>query len=454
MAAQHFDMIVIGGGSGLSAAYFGQQDGKKIALVDRLPHALGGTCVNRGCIPTKGLIQAAETMKAIRSAGDFGIRVPEGKIEVDLPALVDTVLKRREEGASGTKKWVDEAFTPFYGHARFIDEKTIEMGDGSALTGDKIFIATGARPAIPPISGLKDVDYWTNEEAIENKELPERLVVLGGGYVGCEFAHFFAALGSKVTVIERGETVLSEDEDMSRFFTEEFARHVDLRVEHDAKSVRMDGDEIVVEVEGPDGSSQVKGDRLLVATGRAPNTDEMGLDKAGVKTEKGWIVVDDHLRTTNPDVYAYGDVIGKGMFKHTSSKEGEIAYQNAFGADRVMDYMANPHAVFSDPQLGSVGLTEAQVKEQGLDYKAETAKYTDTMKGQIIGSPPGFVKLLVEKGSDRILGFHMAGPNAADLVHEVVVAMENKLPAQAIRDSIHIHPTMPELIKMVFDAAA
>lgn len=452
MALQRFDMVVIGGGSGLTAAYFGQQDKKRIALVDRRPNALGGTCVNWGCIPTKGLIQAAETMKTIREAGKFGIHLPQEQVRVDFQAVVGPVLERRLKAASGTKGWVEDAFTPFYGHTRFVDEKTLEMGDGSRLTGDKIFVASGAHAAIPPVKGLDQVPYWTNEEAIGNRQQPKRLVILGGGYVGCEFAHFFATLGTEVTVIQRGDVLPSEDRDIQELFVKQFAQKVRLLHHHEAKSVRKQGDEIIVEAEGREGKLEVSGDQLLVATGRAPNTDGLDLEKTGVEVnDHGFIVVDEHLRTTHPDVYAYGDVIGKGMFKHTSSKEGEVAYQNAYGAKRVMDYTANPHAVFSDPQIGSVGLTQQEAEEQGLKFQVGKSEYADVAKGQIIGSPAGLAKVLVEEKTDRILGFHMAGPNAADLVHEIVVAMENGLTAQAVRDTIHTHPTMPELIKSVFD---
>lgn len=449
---ERFDVVVIGGGSGLTAAYYAQQDKKSVALVTARPDALGGTCVNFGCIPTKGLIQAAETMRTIQEAEKFGIHVPMDAVKVDYQALVDGVLERRSQGAGGTKKWVDGAFTPFYGEARFVDEKVIEMEYGRRLSGDKIFIAAGARAAIPPIPGLDKVSYWTNEEAIENRELPQRLAVLGGGYVGCEFAHLFASLGTEVTVLERNSALEPEDDDVRSLFAQEFAKNVRLLQKHDVKRVHKEGDGVVVEAEGPEGKVHVEADRILVATGRRPNTDRLALDKTGVKTnERGWIEVDDRLRTTHSDIYAYGDVIGQGMFKHTSSKEGEIAYRNAHGEDRVMDYTANPHAVFSYPQIGSVGITEQEAKKKGLRYKVGKADYTGVMKGRIIGSPPGLAKVIVEEETDRILGYHMVGPHAADLVPEVVLAMENGLTAQAVRDTIHIHPTMPELVKQVFD---
>lgn len=458
---ERFDVLVLGGGSGLTAAYYAEQDGKSVALVDERPGALGGTCVNRGCIPSKGLIQAAEVLKTIREAGRFGIHLPQDQVRVDFKALTDQVRERRSKGAEGTRGWVDSSFTPFYGHARFVAERTVEVQteDGPRrVSGGKVFIATGARPAVPPIPGLKDIPYHTNETIFDIEEQPGSIVILGGGYIGVEFGHFFSTLGTDTTVIESLSCLLREDDDVRSVFTKNFQAKENVTLLNGTRAVQAIQEDgrvgfLVRKKDSDDEPTRVLADAVLVAVGRVPNTDRLDLDAAGVETdERGWIRVDDHLRTTHPDVYAYGDVIGQGMFKHTSSKEGLVAYRNSQGGDRVMDYTANPHAIFSDPQIGSVGLTEAEAREQGLDVTVVKKDYDGVMKGQIVGSPPGLAKLLVEKGTDRILGFHLVGPHAADLVHEVVVAMENGLPAQAVRDAIHIHPTMPELIHTVFEA--
>ena len=451
----HYDVICIGGGSGLTAAYHAQQDGRSIALVDALPDQLGGTCVNRGCIPTKDLIQTAEVMNTIRSAEAFGIEVDAGSVRVDFEAVMQRVRRRREAAAAQTREWVESAMTPYYGHARFVEDKVLEMDDGRRLTADRIFIASGARPAIPPIEGLDTVDYLTNVSVVlDLAERPDRLIVLGGGYIGCEFAHFFAGIGTRVTLVDREPCLLGEDEDIRRHFTEEFGRKVDLRLGVDV--VRAFGEDgacgLVLDEDGE--QRTVHADRLLVATGRRPNTDGLGLDRTGVDLdERGNVAVDEHLRTSHPDIYAYGDVIGQAMFKHTSSYEGGLAYANAYGGERKIDYRANPHAVFGDPQIGAVGLTERACREQGLQYRVACKDYADVAKGRILGSPPGFAKLLVEEKTDRILGFHMLGPGASDLIHEVVVAMNaGDGTAGAVRDSIHVHPTMPELIQAVFAA--
>lgn len=448
-----FDVVVMGGGSGLTAAYYAEKDGKSVAVIEERPDAFGGTCVNRGCIPTKGLIQSAEVIKTIREAERFGIHLDQSSVQVDFAAIMDTVRGRRDDSAASVKSWVSGAFTPFYGSAQFVDEKVIELDDGSRMTGDKIFIATGARPATPPIPGLNQVSYWTNETVLEQRAQPSSLIVLGGGYIGCEFGHFFASLGTKVTVIDAFECLLREDDDVRALFTSEFGKKVELVLGATATEVMQRDGQLGMTVKQNDGSVKtIFAEALLVATGRKPNTDGLHLERTQVDVDpKGWVRVDAQLRTSHPDIYAYGDVTGQEMFKHTSSYEGELAYKNSQGANEPVSYRVNPHAVFSDPQIGSVGLTERACQEQGLAYTVAQKDYSRFAKGKIIGSPAGFAKLLVEKDTDRILGFHMIGPNAADLVHEVAVAMNSgQGSAELIRETIHIHPTLAELIKQVF----
>lgn len=455
-AIKSFDVVVIGGGSGLTAAYYAERDGKSVALVDSQPDALGGTCVSRGCIPTKGLIQSADVMRTVRDAAQFGIDLDQSSVRVDFGRIMSAMRASRAERAAGTRSWVDDAMSPYYSRASFVAEKVLELEDGTRIRGDKMFIATGARPAVPPITGLDAVEYWTNETVLEQQSQPESLLILGGGYVGCEFGHFFSSIGTEVTLVDREGCLLREDEDVRELFTSEFGKRVRLVLEADvSRAARVDG-RIVLTASVAGAEQEFGADALLVATGRRPNTDGLGLDRTGVDTDDdGWIRVDGRLRTAHPDIYAYGDVTGRAMFKHTSSYEGELAYANATGADRTVSYAANPHAVFSDPQIGAVGLTERDCAEQGLRYKAVRKTYEDIAKGQIIGSPPGFAKLLVEQDTDRILGFHMIGPNAADLIHEVVVAMSTGAgTAEAIRNAIHVHPTLPELIRQVFDDGA
>lgn len=451
---EHYEVICIGGGSGLTAAYYAEQDGHSVALVDERPDQLGGTCVNRGCIPTKGLIQAAEVMQTIRRAEQFGIHLDQSSVGVDFQAVLATVRRRREQDAAAVRHWVENAFAPYYGRARFINDKLIEMTDGRRLTGDRIFLATGARPAVPSVPGLEAVGFLTNESIIfDLTEQPEHLIILGGGYIGCEFAHFFAALGTRVTLIARSECLSTEDKDVQTLFTQELGKRVELLLHTQVqKAVTQNGQRGFL-VRTPDEERTVLGDQILIATGRHPNSDGLQLDQTGVEVDdRGFVVVNDHLQTAHPAIYAYGDLIGQGMFKHTASYEGELAYRNAQGASRTVGYHANPHAVFTEPQIGSVGLTERACQAQGRDYTVAKKAYADFARGKIVGAPPGFAKLLVEKGTDHILGFHLIGPQAAELIHEVVVAMNADAgTADLVRQSIHVHPTLAELVKQVFD---
>ncbi len=453
----HFDVVILGGGSGLTAAYYAELDGKSVALIERQPHALGGTCVNRGCIPTKGLIAAAEEYLHLQELDKFGLTLPAGDVKVDIKKVFESVRNRRHQGAAGTKEWVDGSFTPFYGDAKFTGPKQIEVHTENGpvmVTGDTVFITTGASPFVPPIPGINDTPHWTNEDIFELEALPKSLLVLGGGYIGAEFAHFFSALGVDVTVVEMFESLMPEDDDVKALFRREFSKRVKLLEHTKAMEAFTEDGRPGLVVEGQNGQRErIVADAMLVAVGRSPNTKGIGLDDAGVEVnERGWITVDDHLQTSADGVYAYGDVIGQGMFKHTSSYEGRLAYENSQGAKRVMDYHANPHAVFVQPRIAGVGLTEKQATDAGLSFKVSKKHYRQTMRAQINGTKTGLAKLIVEEKTDKILGFHIAGPGAEDLIHEVVVAMANGLTAAAIRNTIHIHPSMSELVLSVFEA--
>ncbi len=463
MPTHHFDVAVIGGGSGLTAAYYARQDDRSVALIEAKPDALGGTCQNRGCIPTKGLIRSADVARLVRKASNFGVDVPLDNVKIDFPRIIESIEQRRQKHSGKTKEWVDSDMTPFYSRVRFTDESTLKTDDGETITAERFFVCSGARPKLPTIDGLDTVPFLTNESALRLEKLPQSIMVLGGGYIGCEFAHFFAALGTEVHVVHPHDTLLNhEDADIARVFTEAFGERAKLHLGCRAKGFECDSGRVTAKiVPGGDESKAYtqQADRLLIATGRTPNTDTLGLDAAGIRiNSSGWIEVNKHLQTSNPNVYAYGDCIGQAMFKHTSSYEGMLAYRNAFADSaekrRAVDYDANPHAVFAEPEIASVGMTEARCEAAGLDFTAESIPYASIAKSEIMGSPEGLAKGLVEKASGCILGCHIAGPHAAILIQEVVTAMHHGLPASAIRDAIHIHPAMPELVQKLFSKLA
>jgi dihydrolipoamide dehydrogenase len=451
---QHFDVVVVGGGSGLTAAYYALQDDRSVALITDRPEAMGGTCVNFGCIPTKTLIESAKTMDIIRGAGRFGIELDQASLRVDFAGIMADMRNARAENAAGARQWVERSMTPIDQRVHFVGDKLLETSTGERISGDKIFIATGARPTLPPIDGLAETGYWTNESVLELTEQPASLIIIGGGYIGAELGYFFAALGTEVTLVNPSARLLAEDEDVRELFTVEFGRRVQLVVGR-ALSVRGEAGDKTVEVRTENGNRALHAEQILLAAGRRPNSDSLELETTGVALhESGAIRVDDYLCTDHPDIYAYGDVIGQGMFKHTSSYEGRLAYDNAYGARETVSYAANPHAVFSDPEIGAVGLTERACREDGLNYATARVDYADVAKGKIIGAPAGFAKLLFEPDSKRILGCHIIGPHAAILIHEVVVAM--RLPDTQIgrvADSIHIHPSLPEMLGSLFDQA-
>ena len=457
-----YDVIVIGAGSGLTAAHAAVRDGRSVAVVEAREDALGGTCVNRGCIPTKGLTHVADLMNMIGRCKDFGIKLDERSVSVDFPAVMNAIQRRRMDDAAQVKSWVDHRAYPQYERARFCDDRTLELEDGRRLRGASVFIATGARPAMPSIPGLtRDGvgagSLLTNEDVLNLRVQPQRLIVLGGGYIGVEMAHFFSAIGTDVTIVERDVCLRGEDRDVRGLLVEALAKRMDLQMGQIPVRASFSGGLWTLELErAADASpSRISADCVLVATGRTPNTEDLELSATGVETdEAGWIRTDEHLRTDNPDVYAYGDVIGRGMFKHTSSYEGRLAYRNSRGGHERVSYRANPHAVFCDPQIGSVGLTVDECEARNLEHEAIRVDYGAVAKGRILGRPLGFAKAVLHPQTDEILGFHMVGPHAAELIHEVVVAMTvGDGEASAIRRAIHVHPTLSEVVRAAFDAS-
>jgi len=450
---QKYDVVVIGGGSGLTAASFASQHDKSVALITDQPDAIGGTCVNFGCIPTKTLVQPARAVDAIRNAATFGVYVDQNGVSIDFAGIMRQMRASRADNAASARETVEAKMTPVFERVRFVGDKLLETESGTRITGDKIFIASGARATIPPINGLEDAGYWTNEDVLELEQHPESLIVIGGGYIGAELGYFFAAMGTDVTLVNPNEKLLSEDDDVRALFTEQFGKRVRL-VTGKAVRAKAEGGTKRVEIEDANGSTQtLDAEQILVATGRTPNTETLDLGQTGVQVDNGAIRVNAHLRTDHPDIYAYGDVIGQGMFKHTSSYEGELAYRNSQGGDERVSYRSNPHAVFSDPEIGAVGLSEDECRQQGVDYRVAKVQYADVAKGKIVGAPAGFAKLIVENGSERILGCHIIGPDAAMLIHEVVVAMNTSDgTTDTVCRSIHIHPSLPEIIDRLFDS--
>ncbi|MDD5171496.1 MAG: dihydrolipoyl dehydrogenase [Candidatus ainarchaeum sp.] len=439
-----FDLIVIGAGSGLDIASAGAARGMKVAIVEEGP--MGGTCLNRGCIPTKILIHSADVVQTINKAHLFGIKAKKPKIDfkkvMERARIVDKDAQQIEEAVKKGKN-----ITLFKVRARFTGPKTLKVGK-EEITADKIIIAAGTRPSIPPIDGLDNVRYMTSDEALKVKKLPKKLIIIGGGYIACEFAHFFGSMGSEITILQRNVRLLpDEDEEIGLKFTELFSKQYTVKLKSAVKKVEKKDKMIVVYT--ADGSSY-EGTDLLVATGRTPNTDILNMAKTSVAVnEHGYIETNEYMETNVPGIWAIGDIAGKYLFKHSANLEAEyVTIALITPAHRhPVNYAAMPHAVFSNPQVAGAGITEQDLKAKGEDYLVGRYKYSNTGMGEAIAEEDGFVKIIADY-EGKILGCHIIGPDASTLIHEVLVAMKagsGKL--RDITNTVHIHPSLSEVVQ-------
>ncbi|XRH75727.1 MAG: dihydrolipoyl dehydrogenase family protein [Candidatus Methanosuratincola verstraetei] len=446
-----FDLIVIGSGSGLDVAVAAANRGLRVAIVEKGP--LGGTCLNRGCIPSKMLIHSADLVEEIRGAGRFGIKVKG--YEVDYTAIVDRVTSDVDSESKSIENALMSSENPvlFKGLGKFTGRKIIEV-NGEEITAEKILIAAGARPKIPEIEGLRESGFITSDDALRLREQPKTLAIIGGGYIAAELAHFFGSLGTEVYIIHRKELLInSEDEEVARAFTGIASKKFRVFTSSEPVSVRREGGTYEIAVKDLKTSSivTVSSDQLLVAAGRIPNSDLLDLEKTGVLVDpRGYIKVNEYLETNVPGIYALGDIIGKYQFKHAANLEAEYALQNMLFPEEKLpvDYTAMPHAIFTSPQIASVGSTEQELRSKGVEYVAAKWRYIDSGMGKAIEDHDGFVKFLYDKKTLKILGCHIIGTDAATMIHEVIVAMKSgKGDAFSILDAVHIHPALSEVVQ-------
>lgn len=448
---ENFEAAVIGGGSGLDIASAYASKGKSVAVVE--PGPLGGTCLNRGCIPSKMLIHRADVAETVRNASRFGV---ETSIEsLDYSSMVRDVNDEVSSEAEGIREAIksSENHSLFEKEAEFVDNHTIQAGD-ARFEAEQAFIAAGTRPIVPPVEGLEQVDYLTSREALKLEQRPNEIVIIGGGYIACEMAHFFGSMNVEVTIIEMGDALLGrEDPDVSAKFTQLASERFDVQLGMKASRVEEVGGKLKVTAEDSEGNMHsFAGDELLVAAGRRPNTDRLKLENTGIETdENGFVETDGRLRTTAEDVWAIGDIAGNYMFKHSANYEAEIATRDAFGQEVKADFSAMPHAVFSSPQVAGVGATERELKDEGQEYRKARYDYSDTGMGLALKEEDGFVKVLASEEGE-ILGTHIIGPHASSLIHEAVLAMRNDLKVGDIKDTIHVHPALNEVVSRAFDS--
>ncbi|MEX2159716.1 MAG: mycothione reductase [Dehalococcoidia bacterium] len=452
---QTFDLIVIGSGSGLEVSSDAANRGQSVAVIES--GLFGGTCLNRGCIPSKMLIHSADVAETIRRAGLFGIdaelRAIDWKFIIDRAANeVDGDARSIEQGNREHPN-----ITVFKGTGRFVAHKRLEV-DGEQLTAETVVIAAGTRPRVPDIDGIDAVTYLTSDEALRLPSQPRRLAIVGGGYIAAELAHFYGALGTEVTIVYRGPRLLrAEDDDIGAKFTEVYQRRFDLRLNTDVSSVRRAHESIAVQLSHRDGSGSgtIEADALLLATGRVPNSDELAVERTGVRVdEQGFIEADEYLETNVPGIWTLGDIAGRFQLKHSANLEAAyVGYNIQHPADKAaVDYHAMPHAIFASPQVGAVGLTEGEARARGLPYAVGVYEYANTAYGSSIEDKDGFVKVLVDPESEEILGCHILGTDASTLIQEVANAMRIRATARAITQSIYVHPALPEVVQRAFGA--
>jgi mycothione reductase len=442
-----YDVIVIGAGAGLNIAFRAQSRKLKVALIDR--GNVGGTCVNVGCVPSKILIHHADRIADLEEAGKFGLDV---KLKgIDFRAI----MTRMQATLAESRDWMlnevrESEGLDFYNEpVRFVGDYTLAAAK-ETIAGDKIFIASGARPRIPPIEGLAGVDYLTNENLLALTEIPESVVIIGGGYIGVEYAHFFAAMGARVTVIQKQSRLLpNEEPEISDYLKKELSRRMEILTDCETVAVRKTdrGCAVTVRDNMRNDEKVIAGARVLVAVGRVSNADLLAVHKTGVKTnEANYIVVDDTLLTSRRNIWALGDAIGRQMFTHAGDMEWRIAWHNAVHTKKIaVNLDVVPHAVFTRPQIASIGMTEEQASKDH-DLLIGRANYSDVVMGDAMLEKESFAKAVVDKKTKKILGFHIIGPEAAILIQEVVNAMARGGKVKSITDHMHIFPALSEII--------
>lgn len=443
-----FDTIVVGTGqSGPALAHDLAKDGQRVAIIER--RDFGGSCVNYGCIPTKAYVASARIAHQARTAWEYGVKLG-GDVSVDLKevkARKDQLVEQSSEGLEQSLR-DNENIVVIEGHGRFVGAKDIKVND-EVFTADKIILNVGARAHRPEIPGLEDIDYLTSTTILDLEELPSHLVIIGGGYVGMEFAQMFRRFGSDVTIIQRGPELLdSEDEDVSQGIRRILAGEgiVALTDTEPARLHRYKG--IRIELNGNAPLDALEASHVLVAAGRVPNTDSLGLREAGVETDTdGYIKVDNHLSTSVEGVYAVGDCNGRGAFTHTSYNDYEVLRDHLLGkGDRSVDDRIHAHAVYIDPPYARVGMTEREVRERGKPALIAKMGMDKVGRAKERGETEGFMKVLVDQRSEHILGACILGINGDEAIHTFLDVMYARKPYTVLRDAVHIHPTVSELV--------
>lgn len=445
-----FDAIIIGTGqAGPSLAARCAKEGLKTAVIER--HRFGGTCVNTGCTPTKAMVASARAIYMAHRGDEFGFEI-EGDIRVDFKKIQARKDELVKESSGGIESWLKETknLTVIEGHARFIDNHTVHVND-QKIKAEKIFLNVGGRAFIP--SGFENVDYLTNSSIMDLDELPEHLIIIGGSYVGLEFGQMFRRFGSEVTIIEKGPRLIGKEDKETSEAIQDMLEEEGIQFSFNAKCIgaSKEGKNIVVEVDCDHGSPTVTGSHLLLAVGRKPNTDDLGLENTDMKTdEKGFIKTDDILKTDAENIWALGDCNGKGAFTHTAYNDFEIVSVNLFDgdtrkvSDRIMCY-----ALYTDPPLARIGMNEEQARKSGRNILIGYREMARIARAKERSEKTGFIKILVDADTKKILGATIFGIDGDEIIHSLLDVMYTDKPYTVISRAVHIHPTISELIPTI-----
>ncbi|MBS3782288.1 MAG: dihydrolipoyl dehydrogenase [Candidatus Thermoplasmatota archaeon] len=450
---REYNIIAVGTGSAMSIVTQALNDDPDLDIAVIENEKPGGICLTRGCIPSKMMLYPAEVINHIQEADRFGIDVDIKSIDFErvMKRMKNHVDSQSENIEKNLKESTDLDF--FQTDAVFIDDYTLEV-ENKEIKGEKIILGTGSRPAIPPIDNLEKVGYHTSKSLLDIEDLPKSFIVIGGGYIAAEYGYFLGMMGAEVTIIGRNpQFVPSEEKEVSEVLENKLSKYMDIHTGYEVKKVKeKSGNKWALAVDNGGKKIQIKGEDILIATGRRSNSDILKPEKSGIKTdERGWIKVDDNMKTSKENIWAFGDATGKHMFKHVANYEAKIVYQNAIeGRKSEVDYHAVPHAIFTYPQVAAVGMKEAEASKEH-DILVGHYPFEETAKGLAMDIEDYFVKVIVDSSDYRILGAHIIGPQASVLIQEVVNLMytekQNFLP---IYHGMHIHPSLSEVVERAF----